>query len=912
MQVTIHSFISHFMNLSFYIHYNTQWGQQVALCGNLPEMGAENLDEAPRMHYKGNGWWEIHLKVAEDQQKIAYQYAIVSETGASPLLEWGDQRHLILSPKDREVTLVDSWRSHQAPENAYFSSAFSGLIFQPKTYQPEDHSSTSPSRRLRLQIDCPNISAGQRLCVLGNSPELGNWSYQDALLLFRDQGSNCWYREIQLDHSPSIEYKYGLYDEKTERILGLETGSNRTIDLDKFSSESHLFIRTDAYFRHPAGSWKGAGVAIPVFSIRTQKGLGTGEFQDIKKMVDWAAQTGLRMVQILPVNDTSATGTWKDSYPYSGISVFALHPLYLNIEQVGSLNEKDQAAYDQLRIKLNALPDVDYDQVMRAKLRFARILFDDDNQNFLKTDAFKAFFKEHSGWLRPFAVFCYLRDLSKTANFQDWDAAYTYSPDLVNKLTAEHSASFKEVAFHYYLQFHLDHQLREATAYARKNGVVLKGDLPIGIFRESADAWVAPELYNMDGQAGAPPDDFAVNGQNWGFPTYNWEQMAEDGYDWWKRRFRHMAHYFDAFRIDHILGFFRIWEIPYEQIDGIMGVFNKALPIHINEFKNRGIPFDYQRFCQPFITGSRVMETFGAQRDFVVDTFFDMIGESRFQLKENFRTQRQIADFLKNKQITEIPDLERNLFDLVSNVLFFEVPGSEGTLFHPRINFHNTFSFQTLSPEVRQKLDALYVDYFYHRQESFWEEQGMIKLPAIKAATNMLVCGEDLGMVPECVPRVMDTLGILSLEIQRMSKNPKTDFLASADIPYLSVCSPSTHDMAPLRAWWEQENPERVNRLYYEVLGMHGERPFYCEPYIIEAIIRQHLNFPSMWVVFPIQDMLGIDPKLRRTNPAEERINDPSNSSHYWRYRMHIDMEDLIGETAFNTRISDLVKASGR
>jgi 4-alpha-glucanotransferase len=901
------------MKVSFYIHYATHWGQQLIVTGESPELGKWETGAAPHMNYKGNGWWELKLELKTRKTSIAYKYVLLNEGSAEPAFEWGENRKLLLRREADSMQVIDSWRTHNAKENAFHSAAFEGLIFHPSVYQgPKKRSGTEQGRVVRFQIDCPYVKEGHRICLLGSGPALGDWDYNEAILFYRERNSSIWYFDLPLEKNQDLEYKYGLFDENTETVIGLETGPNRSLAMSRLDDDAGYVIRTDEYFQDPQGSWKGAGLAIPVFSIRTKNGLGVGEFADLPMMIDWALKAGLKMVQILPVNDTSATGSWKDSYPYSGISVFALHPMYLNIEKIGKLNKKDRELYESEKLRLNALKDVDYKAVMDLKLALARKLYEKGDEKFLSSSSFQAFFEENKSWLRPYAAFCYFRDKKGTADFGKWGKSATCSDELLDKLNKPGSASSREIGFHYFLQYHLDKQLRAAADYARKMGVVLKGDIPIGIFRQSADAWVAPELYNMSGQAGAPPDDFAVTGQNWGFPTYNWERMAEDGYAWWQKRFQQLSRYFDAFRIDHILGFFRIWEIPYEQVDGVMGRFNKALPIHVNEFKTRGIEFEYDRFCRPYITGSLVWDSFGDHTDFVIDTFLDVIGESRFQLKPAFSTQRKIEAYFEKNEHPDKEDMQRKLFDLVSNVLFFEVEGSEGTLLHPRISLHDTFSYQTLSSVQRQKVNELYTDYYYTRQEDFWREQGMIKLPAIKSATNMLVCGEDLGMVPECVPDVMNELGILSLEIQRMSKNPKTDFLASEDIPYLSVCSPSTHDMAPLRAWWEEEDPDRINRMYYDVLGMTGERPFYCETYIVEAIIHQHLHFPSMWVVFPIQDLLGMNAELRREKPAEERINDPSNSKHYWRYRMHIELEDLLQEDTFNDHLKGMVEASGR
>jgi 4-alpha-glucanotransferase len=187
----------------------------------------------------------------------------------------------------------------------------------------------------------------------------------------------------------------------------------------------------------------------------------------------------------------------------------------------------------------------------------------------------------------------------------------------------------------------------------------------------------------------------------------------------------------------------------------------------------------------------------------------------------------------------------------------------------------------------------------------------MHKLPQLKSATNMLVCGEDLGMVPHCVPEVMQQLGILSLEIQRMPKDPAKEFFHPNDAPYLSVITPSTHDMSTIRGWWE-ENRERTRRFYNHVMGQWGDAPQYCESWISRAIVMQHLYSPAMWSIFQVQDILGMSDTLRRENHQEERINDPANSKNYWQYRMHITLEDLLKQKDFNDELRDYVIHSGR
>jgi 4-alpha-glucanotransferase len=298
---------------------------------------------------------------------------------------------------------------------------------------------------------------------------------------------------------------------------------------------------------------------------------------------------------------------------------------------------------------------------------------------------------------------------------------------------------------------------------------------------------------------------------------------------------------------------------------------------------------------------------FGNEANYVKDTFLVPFHD-RWQLRPEYATQRQIQQLLTPEQA----HLQRGLFALVSNVLFFAEPGSAGTRLHPRIDLHKTWSYRLMDAHTQGQVSALYNDYFYHRQEEFWRDKGMTKLPAMKAATNMLICGEDLGMVPACVPDVMKDLGILSLEIQRMAKNPQTEFLQTEDIPYWSVCSPSTHDMSPLRLWWEEETPDRRQRFYNRELGWWGEAPTVCPPDLAAAMAYQHLQWPAMWVVFPLQDILAMDGDLRHPNPADERINVPAISQHYWRYRMHLRMEDLLAADAYNDRLRGMIRATGR
>lgn len=560
--------------------------------------------------------------------------------------------------------------------------------------------------------------------------------------------------------------------------------------------------------------WKGAGVAVPVFSLKTKNSYGTGEFLDLKSLADWCAKVGLKMIQILPINDTRTDDSWDNSYPYKAISTKALHPIYLNLYEMGLLNdENDREYFEQQRTILNSKDFVDYPEVMKTKDAYFRKIFSQNWDKVRNRNDYKTFFEENKDWLVPYAEYC----------------------------SSHSSALSSQLELHYFLQYHLDKQLRNAVDYLHEKGVALKGDIPIGIGRDSVDAWMNPELFNMDCQAGAPPDAFATEGQNWGFPTYNWEMMEKDDYKWWRERLSQMSRYFDAYRIDHILGFFRIWEIPIESSQGTMGHFSPALPLDLYE------------------------------------------------------DQLSIVTGLSDSQIDGL----------------FIRDKKDNNKFHPRINLHLTETYSELNDIQKEEINKLYDDFFYHRNEELWKKEALKKLPKIIEASDMLVCGEDLGMVPACVPEVMQQLNILSLEVQRMPKKYGDTFVNPAHNPYLSVDTTSTHDTSTLRGWWE-ENGELTNRFYREMLRHYEGAPYFAEPWVCQEIIRQHLNSTSMWTILPIQDYIAMDGEFRWDATQREQINVPSNPRHHWCYKMHQSLESLNERQDFNEMLSNMIKESGR
>ncbi len=745
--------------------------------------------------------------------------------------------------------------------------------------------------------------------MAGSCDDLGNWDpalapeMSDALF-------PTWQLNLRADSLPEeIEYKMVIVRKSDRQVVKWEDGANRSLSALMGYKKDAIEIN-GLIFNDDNPSWRGAGIAIPVFSLRSGEDWGVGDFYDIKKLIDWAKATGQQFVQILPVNDTTMTGTWMDSYPYNANSTFALHPLYLRLDVMGVFDDPARNEhYRRMADELNDLRTIDYERVMHLKTAYTRELFDLKGSESMGRDDFRIFVDENEEWLRPYAAFCVLRDIYGTPCFEQWEQYSRYDTDIIDRFIESHR---HDIDYIYYIQYHLDNQLRDVGRYARRHGVAIKGDIPIGISGTSVDAWTMPRLFNLDSQAGAPPDDFSVLGQNWGFPTYNWNEMSRDGFRWWKNRFVKMSKYFDAYRIDHVLGFFRIWQIPMDALHGLLGYFNPALPLTPDEMmRDFDFEFDRELFTRPYITDRILHEQFGEYYDEVRATCLEPADEGRYTLRPPYSTQRKIHDLFSSMEATDRTERIRNgLMTLTDQVLFIEDPYEPGR-YHPRISASQTYIYNTLGDYRRWCFDRLYNDFFYRRHNDFWLRKAMWKLPPLTDATDMLTCAEDLGMIPHCVPEVMERLRILSLEIQRMPKDPVYRFGDPSHYPYYSVCTTSTHDMSGIRGWWE-ENRESTQQFYNEVLGHDGKAPCFAEPWICEEIVRMHLASPSILCILPLQDWLSIDGTLRRENPDDERINVPADSRHYWRYRMHLPLESLLKNTAFNSRLKKMLTDSHR
>ncbi len=900
------------MKLSFYLRFYTHPGQEIWVTGTVPEFnqptGADSGLKGIPLQYMDGQFWQGTLELLSvPQTPLKYNYLLRKQDG-SWIQEWGDDREIRFDGKTpAELQLTDTWNPAGEYENAFYTAPFQQILLpehKKKTVkQPKGFTHT-------FRVKAPLLSENETLALSGSGFALSDWSETEPIAMGLE--GNWWTASVTIPREDfPVSYKYGVFDRKKKILIRFEEGANRW--LPGSDPTQKRFIIHDGFAHLPNNTWRGAGVSIPVFSLRSKKSFGTGEFTDLKLLADWAKKTGLKLIQLLPVNDTTATGTYLDSYPYAAVSAFALHPLYLNLETVaGKKNASLLKPLKKIQKELNALPGLDYETVISHKIAVLRELFAVQKDALAEDAGYLAFFEANKHWLTPYAAFCSLRDSNGTADFSKWKTYGKYNRLTIDRLAAPASKQYEQIQFYYYVQYHLHLQLEAAAEYAHSLGVVIKGDIAIGVYRHSCDAWTSPELFHMHEQAGAPPDPFAKTGQNWGFPTYNWPRMAEDNYKWWKQRFEQMSVYFDAFRIDHILGFFRIWSIPVSAVEGILGRFEPSIPVYRVEFDERNIWFDLNRYTLPFVNDAVLWEYFGSDAEQAKNDYFDAGENGNYLVKEPFGTQRKIVAWFAEKPEDEYSvKSQAALMAILSNVILFNVKGKEGAEFHFRFAMEETSSFRYLDYHLQQQLKDLYINYFFRRQDAFWKKEALKKLPALKRSTNMLICGEDLGMVPPPVPEVMNELGILSLEIQRMPKDQTKLFFHPADSPYLAVVTPSTHDMSTIRGWWEEDRA-LTQRFFNEQLGQWGEAPYFCESWINKAILQQHLHSPAMWSIFQLQDILGISDALRRESPADERINVPADPKHFWKYRMHLELEDLLKQKEFNNEWKDMVETAAR
>ncbi len=879
------------MKLKFAIQYGTQWGENLYVAITYTSKDAkEKVRRLPMM--TEDGWhWELETSAVESRQhpveSITYYYYVADADGNEQRREWTGVPRTYYFDATKNYIMPDLWREVPLQYHLYSKACqvTSGLpsgdalcVQRVPLYR----------KTIIFRVSAPQIRQGQSVAILGSHPALGSWN--PARYLRMEPIGLCeWLLSVNVDAIlMPLEFKYVIVDDATHGLVAWEEGDNRTVEgmlppEQNAVPDGTVLVVYGESLRVKEEIWRAAGVAIPVFSLRSSHSCGVGDFGDLRLLVDWAVATGMKVIQILPVNDTTAARSWSDSYPYNIVSAFALHPQYLDLHALGPLrNKKYMTVFLRQQNELNAMNHTDYEAVQRVKFDYIRVLYEERGQQTLDSREFKLWYEENQDWLVPYA---------------EW-------------LAGKSSVNGKPLSVNivYFTQYHLHLQLKGAADYAREHGVVLKGDVPIGVNRDSVETATHPDLFCLDASTGAPPDNFSQNGQNWGFPTYNWE--SKEIVPWFQKRLKWMEQYFDAIRIDHVLGFFRIWEIPTDAIFGLLGHFSPALPMTQGEIEYFGLPFRKDLFTRPLINDRVLQRLFGLHVPYVREHFLIPRNYGLYDLKAEYDTQQKICEAFEGKGDENSLWIRDGLYRLVSNVLFLE-DKRQPEMYHPRIGAWLDPVYEALTAEEKDAYMRLYNNYFYQRHNLFWGATAMRRLSEVFGHTRMLCCAEDLGMLPDCVAPVLDALRILTLEIQSMPKQSGFEFTHLDGNPYRSVATVSTHDMPPLRLWWE-ESPERTQRYYVSMLQKQGRAPEHLPAHLAEEIIARHLYCPSMLCILSMQDWLAMDTELRSKHPRDERINVPSDPYNHWKYRMHLPLEDLIAATKYNNKVRTMIQRSKR
>ena len=874
------------MKLKFSIQYGTQWGQNLYVV--ITYRSSDHTEKTQRlMMVTTDGMeWSLETTVLESRKhpitSFLYNYQVEDNDGNVIRKEWDAIPRIYYFDSSKDYVLVDRWRDVPLQYHLYSKAYLT-------TMGLEDNDKVEPLRvplyrkTILFRVSAPQLQKGQSVAIVGSHPALGSWNV--ARYLRMDSiGRFEWLLSVNVEAVLlPIEYKYVIVDDNTHAFVAWEEGDNRTTDgllpADQtMVPDGTVLVAYGESLRVKEQTWRAAGVVIPVFSLRTKESYGVGDFGDLRRLVDWCVATGMKVIQLLPVNDTTCSGNWSDSYPYNIVSAFALHPHYLDLEALGTLKSKAKmTAYHRQRQELNAIGYSDYEAVDRVKRSYVEEVFVERGQQTLDSKDFKLWYAENKEWLEPYAK---------------WVSA---------------KSSYSSAAVVYYVQYHLHIQLKSAADYARSKGIFIKGDVPIGVNGDSVETATHPEFYHLDAQTGAPPDAFSQNGQNWGFPTYNWKSGLVE---WFHRRLKWMEQYFDAIRIDHILGFFRIWEIPEDAVFGILGHFSPSLPMTVGEIEYFGLPFRKDLFTRPFINDRVLDKLFGLHAPYVREHFLVARSYGLYDIKAEYDTQKKVQKAFDGRTDENSLWIRDGLYRLISGVLFLEDP-QQPEMYHPRIGVIGEPVFDALTAEEKDAFMRLYNNYYYQRHNFFWGGEAIRKITDVFGSTRMLCCGEDLGMLPDCVAPVLDQLRVLTLEIQSMPKQNGYEFAHLDANPYRSVATISTHDMSPLRLWWS-ESPERTQRYYVSMLQKQGRAPEQLPAHLAEEIIGRHLYCPSMLCLLSLQDWLAMDGELRGKNPRDERINVPSDPYNRWKYRMHITIEELLKADKYNNKVKTMIQRSKR
>lgn len=672
------------------------------------------------------------------------------------------------------------------------------------------------------------------------------------------------------------------------------------------------------------------GVVVPLGALYSKENPVIGCYSDLIPFAQICKNAGLKLIQLLPVNDT---GT--QSSPYSGLSAFALHPIYICIKEINGFKE----LYAENKVFSNAYDDFcknnkyslryDYDSILNTKISLLKSLYeltaagktgnpDDELAKFIKSNS----------WVKTYAVYKNLKWNYMQAGWKSWHKEDQFkSPEEIEKLWNT-KAFKKEHLFYAWCQMIASTQFSNSVQAVHDAGILLKGDMPILMNEDSCDTWAHPEFFNQNLRAGSPSDGENPSGQNWGFPTYNWKNLEAADYSWWKDRLKNAARYYDAYRLDHILGFFRIWAIPETDCNALNGHTDPYTSFKKADLYELGFDDDRIRWLsQPHIPTS-VVEDITWNREIahqILELLCEQIGNEELWLfKKSISGSQEIWNISFKSIVNEDAEnrIKSKLVEYWSNKTLLEVSKNK---FVPLWTYGQSTSWKSLNEKEKENLTELFEN-LNKKNEKLWKKQADDIFTAITSEIKMIPCGEDLGVGIECVPKTMKAHKILGLRVVRWCRKwdekdqPYVDF---KDYEPLSVTTTSVHDSSTIREWFEGIENGELRMENGESLplapaagassatpssGDTPQRPVFS-PEVAYTILKNCAQSASMWYIPPLQDFLYMNKKYWLSTAAEERINVPGTVTKFnWTYRIPVSLEDLSSDNELIEKIKKISK----
>lgn len=643
---------------------------------------------------------------------------------------------------------------------------------------------------------------------------------------------------------------------------------------------------------------KYTGTAIPLGAIKTKKSVGCGEFQDLIPFADLCKKSGIKIIQLLPVNDT---GT--ESSPYSALSAFALHPLYVTLEKLTE-DEAIVAKIKKLRKKYKDFQRFPYKDLRQDKLALLREIFASKKDEIAASTEISAWLSENP-WVKEYAVFMNLKDVNNEASYKQWPENKDVDAKKIQELWDCKETKEKHLFF-VWLQYNLDKQFAEAATYVRSLGIMLKGDIPIMMNEDSTDAWANKDFFNDSLRAGSPVDNENPTGQNWGFPTYNWKNLEKADYSWWKNRLICASKYYDMYRIDHVLGFFRIWAIPHGECTAVLGHTEPFEPITKDELYGLGFNDDRIKWLLKPHVETRTIEEVN-NNDYlgthgILQKVMDRIGNEELWLfKDSIKTDQDIWD-----SDIESYYVKERLTQKWRDRMLVEVEGG----YYPIWTYTKTTAWNSLNNEEKFRFTELLAKK-NEKMDKLWEHQARTVLGELTSATKMIACAEDLGANIECLPGVLGDLNINSLCVVRWKRDwekPSQPYYAFEHYPEKSVATASVHDSSTLRIWWCTEGDAHDFLRAFPAENPNIRVGEY-NPETAKYILKKVATANSMFVINPIQDFLGLVDRYYAEDMDLERVNVPGSVNAFnWTYRLPANVEDLLKDKELIAAIKEIAK----